>query len=143
AAASPSGRAVIDHVRRAVGIAHADEALFSLPAPGRLLVVSSEGGGIWLAHDNGYKRKLGPYEDAEWSPHGLYVVATSRNHLVALDPEHGVRWTLARHDPVWPRWEGTRPDTRIAYLTPKGLRVDAGAGHGDSQLLHFAVAVAT
>ncbi len=142
AAASPSGRAVIDHVRRAVGIAHADEALFSLPAPGRLLVVSSEGGGVWLAHDNGYKRKLGPYEDAEWSPHGLYVVATTRNHLVALDVEHGVRWTLARRDPVWPRWEGTRTDTRIAYLTPEGLRVVAGDGTGDKLLDRYAGDVA-
>jgi len=138
AAASPSGRAVLDQVRRAVGITHADAALFSLPAPGRLLVVSSEGGGVWLAHDNGYKRKLGPYEDAEWSPHGLYVVATTKNHLVALDVEHGVRWTLARHDPVWPRWEGTRTDTRIAYLTRAGLRVVAGDGTGDRLLDRYA-----
>lgn len=142
AAASPPGQAVIDHVRRVVGISHADAALFSLPAPGRLLVVSSEGGGVWLAHDNGYKRKLGSYEDAEWSPHGLYVVATTENHLIALDVEHGVRWTLARHNPVWPRWEGTRTDTRIAYMTASGLRVVAGDGTGDKLLDRYAGDVA-
>jgi hypothetical protein len=134
AAASPPGQAVLDHVRRVVGISHADEALFSLPAPGRLLVVSSDGGGVWLAHDNGYKRKLGSYADAEWSPHGRYVVATTKNHLIALDLEHGVRWTLARRDPVWPRWEGTLTDTRIAYTTASGLRVVAGDGTGDKLL---------
>jgi hypothetical protein len=142
AAASPPGQAVLDHVRRVVGISHADVALFSLPAPGRLLVVSSDGGGVWLAHDNGYKRKLGAYTDAEWSPHGLYVVATTKNHLIALDVEHGVRWTLARRDPVWPRWEGTRTDTRIAYMTASGLRVVAGDGTGDKLLDRYAGDVA-
>jgi WD40 repeat protein len=138
AAASSPGQAVIDHVRQVVGISHADEALFSLPAPGRLLVVSSDGGGVWLAHDNGYKRKLGAYKDAEWSPHGLYVVATTNTHLIALDLEHGVRWMLARDNPVWPRWEGTRTDTRIAYMTASGLRVVAGDGTGDKLLDRYA-----
>jgi hypothetical protein len=135
---SPPGRAVLDRVRKAVGVEHAAPALFSLPAPGRLLVVSSDGGGVWLANANGFKRKLGAYTDAQWSPHGLYVVATTPNHLVALDVDHGVRWTLARHDPVWPRWEGTRVDTRIAYLTRGGLRVVAGDGTRDHLLDRYA-----
>jgi hypothetical protein len=134
AVVSPPGRAVLDSVRHAVGVEHAAPALFSLPAPGRLLVVSSEGGGVWLADADGYKRRLGAYSDAQWSPHGLYVVATTPNHLVALDVKHGVHWTLARRDPVWPRWEGTRTDTRIAYLTRGGLRVVAGDGTGDHLL---------
>jgi hypothetical protein len=137
-AASQPGRAVIDSVRRVVGVEHAAPALFSLPAPGRLLIVSSQGGGVWLADANGYKRKLGTYTDAEWSPHGLYVVATTPNHLVALDPERGVHWALARRNPVWPRWEGSRTDTRIAYLTRGGLRVVAGDGTGDHLLDRFA-----
>src|SRR3954452_15638611 len=94
--ASPPGRAVFERVREAVGVEHADQALFSLPAPGRLLVVSENGGGVWLVHDNGFKRRIGSYDDAQWSPHGLYVVATRRNELVALDVDNGVRWTLAR-----------------------------------------------
>ena len=70
-------------MREAVGIEHAEPALFSLPAPGRLLVVSADDGGVWLVKSNGFMRKLGPYSDAEWSPHGLYVIATERNELVA------------------------------------------------------------
>jgi hypothetical protein len=45
-----------------------------------------------------------------------------------------VRWTLARRDPAFPRWEGTRTDTRIAYLTRSGLRIVAGDGTGDHLL---------
>jgi hypothetical protein len=138
AALSPPGRAVFHRVREAVGIEQAAPALFSLPAPGRLLVVSADQGGVWLVKSNGFMRKLGPYSDAEWSPHGLYVVATERNELVAFDPDGGVRWKLARHDPSWPRWEGTLTDTRIAYITASGLRVVAGDGTGDHLLDPYA-----
>jgi hypothetical protein len=134
AALSPPGRAVIHSVREAVGIEHAEPALFSLPAAGRLLVVSADRGGVWLVRANGFLRKLGPYSDAEWSPHGLYVIATEQNELVAFDPDGGVRWKLARHDPSWPRWEGTMTDTRIAYIAASGLRVVAGDGTGDQLL---------
>ena len=136
AALSPPGRAVFHRVQRAVGIEQAEPALFSLPAPGRLLVVSAEHGGVWLVRSDGFMRKLGPYSDAEWSPHGLYVVATEGNELVALDVANGVnvRWKLARRDPGWPRWEGTRTDTRIAYFAASGLRVVAGDGSGDHLL---------
>jgi len=135
---SPPGRAVFHRVREAVGVEHADVALFSLPAPGRLLVVSENGGGVWLVQDNGFKRKLGTYTDAEWSPHGLYVVATRPNELVTLDPENGERWTLARRGASQPRWEGTMTDTRIAYLTPGAVRVVAGDGTGDRLLARAA-----
>ncbi|MGH3002868.1 MAG: WD40 repeat domain-containing protein [Gaiellaceae bacterium] len=134
AAVSPPGRAVIDRVRRTVGIEHAQPALLSLPARGRLLVVSAGGGGVWLVHDNGLLRRIGSYSDAQWSPHGMFVVATTTTSLVALDPDGGVRWSLARKDVAWPRWEGTRADTRIAYMTPGGLRVVAGDGTGDRLL---------
>jgi hypothetical protein len=142
AALSPPGRAVFHSVREAVGIEHAQPALFSLPAPGRLLVVSSDNGGVWLVKSNGFLRKLGPYSDAEWSPHGLYVIATERNELVAFDLDGGVRWKLARHDPAAPRWEGTITDTRIAYLAASGLRVVAGDGTGDHLLDAYAGEVA-
>jgi hypothetical protein len=134
AAVSPPGQAVFHSVREAVGIQHAEPALFSLPAPGRLLVVSADNGGVWLVRSNGFMRKLGRYSDAEWSPHGLYVIATEKNELVALDPASGVRWRLARRDPSWPRWEGTVTDTRIAYIAASGLRVVAGDGTGDRLL---------
>src|SRR3978361_739436 len=58
AVATPPGHAVFQKVREAVGVAHAEPALFSLPVPGRLLVVSRAGGGVWLIHDNGLKPRL-------------------------------------------------------------------------------------
>jgi hypothetical protein len=137
AALSPPGQAVFQQVRKAVGIEHAEPALFSLPASGKLLVVSAEHGGVWLVRANGFMRKLGPYDDAAWSPHGLYVIATQGNRLLALDPDGGVRWSLARHDPSSPTWEGTRTDTRIAYESASGLRVVAGDGTGDHLLDRF------
>ena len=133
AIATPPGHAVFQKVREAVGVYQAEPALFSLPSKGRLLVVSAERGGVWLIDDNGVKSRIGSYTDAQWSPHGLYVIATTPNQLVALDVENGVRWTLPRHASS-PRWEGTRTDTRIAYLTPVGLRVVAGDGTADHLL---------
>ncbi|HEX3806895.1 MAG TPA: hypothetical protein VHV52_08960 [Gaiellaceae bacterium] len=129
---SPPGHAVFERVRKAVGVEHAAPALFSLPGGGRLLVVS--GGEAWLVEPDGARRSLGAYTDAEWSPHGLYVVATRANEIAALSPEGQVRWTLARRAPRAPRWEGTRTDTRIAYDTAGGLRVVAGDGTGDHLL---------
>jgi hypothetical protein len=140
--ASPPGRAVFERVREAVGVSQAEPALFSLPARGRLLVVSADGGGVWLVRDNGFKRRLGAYDDAEWSPHGLHLVATTARELVALDEDGTVRWTLARPHPVWPRWEGTRADTRIAYVDATGLRVVAGDGTGDHLLDRFGGGIA-
>jgi dipeptidyl aminopeptidase/acylaminoacyl peptidase len=134
AVVTPPGHAVLERVRRAVGIENAAPALGSLPAPGRLLVVAPGGGGAWIVSRDGLKRRLGGYADATWSPHGLYVVASTRTDLVALDVGHGVRWSLPRPGAYWPRWEGTFTDTRIAYMTRHGLRVVAGDGTGDKLL---------
>jgi hypothetical protein len=134
AALSSPGRAVFQRVREAVGVEHAAPAIVSLPGGGRLLVVSAEQGGVWVVEPDGLKRRLGTYADAQWSPHGLYLVATKGNELVALDPQGHVRWTLARLEPAAPRWEGTTTDTRIAYLAASGLRVVAGDGTGDHLL---------
>jgi hypothetical protein len=131
---SPPGRAVFQRVREAVGIEHAAPALFSLPAHGRLLVVSQAHGGVWVVHDNGLKRRLGSYEDAEWSPHGRFLVATRPNELIALDDAGDIHWTLTRRGAHAPRWEGSTIDTRIAYLAASGLRVVAGDGTGDRVL---------
>jgi hypothetical protein len=134
AALSASGHALVERVGRAVGVEPAAPALAALPGGGRLLVVSSEHGNVWIVDADGAKRNLGSYADAEWSPHGLYVVATRRNELVALDPQGHVHWTLWRRDVAWPRWEGTYTDTRIAYDSASGLRVVAGDGTGDHLL---------
>ena len=132
AALSPPGHAVFERVRKAVGVEHAAPALFSLPGGGRLLVVAN--GEAVVVEPDGAKRPLGAYTDAQWSPHGLYIVATRPGALVALTPSGTVRWTLARRDPRNPRWEGTRTDTRIAYASGGTLRVVAGDGTGDRLL---------
>ena len=129
AALSPPGRAVIDRVRDAIGVEDAEEALFSLPGEGRLLVESADG--PWLVQPDGSKRLLGAYREASWSPFGRFVVGARANELVALEPDGDVRWSLARPDVRAPRWGGTRTDTRIAYRRGEGLRVVAGNGEGD------------
>jgi hypothetical protein len=129
---SPPGRAVLDGIREVVGVEQSAPALFSLPAPGRLLVTADSG--AWVVDADGSKRRLGSYREASWSPFGRYVVASRRNELVALTPEGELRWTLARPDVRFPRWGGTKTDTRIAYLSAGTLRVVGGDGKGDRLL---------
>ena len=133
ATASPPGQAVLDEIREAVGVEGAEQALFSLPAPGRLLVSSDDG--VWVVQRDGSRRLLGDYREASWSPFGRFVVATRANELAALEPDGDVRWTLARPGVRSPRWAGTELDTRIAYVDASGLRVVAGDGTGDRLLL--------
>lgn len=137
AAVSPPGRAVLGRIRNAIAptrIERSAPALFSLPAPGRLLVES--GAGVWVVHPDGSKRLLRTYREASWSPHGRFVVASSRNRLAAVEPGGGLHWTLARPRVAFPEWGGTSTDTRIAYSTTAphvvpALRVVAGNGAHD------------
>jgi dipeptidyl aminopeptidase/acylaminoacyl peptidase len=140
AAFSPPGRAVIDSVRKAIGVENAEVALFSLPAEGRLLVESDRG--AWVVSDDGAKRLLGGYREASWSPFGRFVVAAGANEVAALEPEGDVRWKLARPEVRHPRWGGSRTDTRIAYLTRRELRVVGGDGKGDRMFEQEAADVA-
>jgi dipeptidyl aminopeptidase/acylaminoacyl peptidase len=127
-------------VREVIGVKDAQEALFALPDGGRLLVVSDEG--AWVVRSDGSRRLLGPYREASWSPTGKYVVGTGRNLLVALEPDGGTRWKLARRNVRLPRWGGTEVDTRIAYLSGRQLRVIAGDGTGDRRLVRRVDSVA-
>jgi hypothetical protein len=129
AALSPPGMALIDRVRDRIGVEDAEPGLFRLPAPGHLLVVSDAG--AWVVARDGSSRLLGPYREASWSPFGRFVVAARRNELAALEPDGDVRWKLARRDVRFPRWQGSRTDTRIAYLSRGQLRVVGGDGKGD------------
>ncbi len=129
AALSPPGRSVVRSLRKAVGVERAQPALFSLPAPGQLLVTSRKG--AWLVRADGSKRLLGRYRDVAFSPHGLFIAGTRANELVALDSKGNVRWTLARPGPRFPAWTGTHTDTRIAYLAGGRLHVVPGDGTGD------------
>jgi len=138
AAFSPPGRAVVNAVRRSIGIEHAQPALFRLPTGGRVLVAGD--GGAWVVAADGSKRRLGDYAQASWSPHGLYVVAASTNELAAVTPAGAVHWTLSRPKIRFPRWGGTRTDTRIAYLTTSRLHVVGGDGAGDAAAAGVAAA---
>jgi hypothetical protein len=130
AALSPPGRAVVNAVGRSIGIEGAQPALFRLPSSGRLLV--SGAGGTWVVAEDGSTRRLGAYTQASWSPHALFVVAASEDELAAVDPRSAVvHWQLARPAIRFPRWGGTRTDTRISYLTTSRLHVVAGDGTGD------------
>lgn len=132
AVASPPGQAVLDSIREAVGVERAQPALFSLPAPGRLLVESADG--VWVVQEDGSKRLLEGWREASWSPFGRFVVVARANELAAVEPDGAVRWSLARPNVRFPRWAGTSTDTRIAYLSGTSLRVVAGDGTGDRLL---------
>lgn len=130
---SPAGANVRHWVADAIDTGHEPSrpALTSLPASGNLLVDSAAG--PWVVHPDGSKRLLGDYQQATWSPRGLFVAVTTRHQLLAVDPEGNVRWSLARsgavRDPSW------SPDGyRIAYLSGDTLRVVAGDGTGDRLL---------
>src|SRR5205807_44563 len=92
-ALSPAGATVGRLINRALGAAHAAPTL-SLPAPGRMLV--SGPGGTWLVAADGSIRRLGPWGEASWSPHGRYVAAAGGDHLTAIDPRGTLQWTLTR-----------------------------------------------
>ncbi len=126
---SAPGRAVLDEIREVVGVERAQPALFSLPAPGRLLVSSDAG--VWIVQQDGSKRLLGDYREASWSPFGRFVIAAGDNELAALEPDGDVRWTLSRPGVRSPRWAGTETDTRIAYVDRTGVRIVAGDGTKD------------
>jgi hypothetical protein len=130
---SPPGRSVIHAIREAVGVKKTQHELFSLPAPGRLLVQSSRG--PWVVQQNGTRRLLGQYREASWSPFGRFVVGAKADELVTLEPNGTVHWTLARPGVRSPRWGGLRTDTRIAYSSRDGLRVVAGDSSGDRLLV--------
>lgn len=126
---SSPGRAVLDDIREVVGVERAQPALFSLPAPGRLLVASDAG--VWVVSEDGSRRLLGDYREATWSPFGRFVAATRENELVALEPDGEIRWTLSRPGVMSPRWVGSKTDTRLAYVDRTGIRVVAGDGTRD------------
>jgi dipeptidyl aminopeptidase/acylaminoacyl peptidase len=139
AALSPPGQAVGGWLGdRVAGEDAPRPALASLPAPGRLLVVSE--GGAWIVRQDGSKRRLGAWEDATWSPRGLHVAVTRGPRLAALTPEGDIRWTLTRPPRVAdPRWSPS--GFRIAYRVGRTLRVVSGDGAPD-RLLASGVAAA-
>ena len=128
---SPAGAEVRDFVSDVIGIdeEQTKPALRSLPAAGELLVGSEHG--PWVVREDGSKRLLGDYDEASWSPNGLFLAVTDGRELIAVDPEGNPRWSIdapaSVHDP---RWGGSDVDTRIAYRSGGDLWVVAGDGTG-------------
>lgn len=130
---SPAGAAVrdwIDDVFTA-GIRNAQPALTEVPGGGRLLVQSARG--PWVVHPDGSRRLLGQYDEASWSPRGLFVVAASGRTLSAIEPGGTPHWSVSAAEPVSePRWSSS--GFRIAYRAGHSLRTIKADGTGDRVL---------
>jgi hypothetical protein len=101
----------------------------ALPTSGRLLVSGSDG--LFVVARDGRRTRLGRWDEATWSPAGLFVAATTGHTLAALDPADGtVRWRLRPGAAVsLPRWA---PDGKhIAYRAGSELRIVYGNGSHD------------
>jgi hypothetical protein len=130
-ALTPAGATVGRLISHALGVPHPARALFSLPARGRLLVSGRDG--TWIVAADGSRRRLGPWEQASWSPHGRYVAVVGADELTVVNPLGVIQWALARPAVADPRWY---PPTgfRLAYRSGGELRVVAGDGSGDRLL---------
>jgi dipeptidyl aminopeptidase/acylaminoacyl peptidase len=130
---TPAGASVREWIGDAftAGVRDAEPALTEVPGGGQLLVNSTEG--PWVVQPDGSRRLLGSYEEATWSPHGLFVGAASGHTLSAVEPGGTVRWSLSAKAPVSsPRWSPS--GVRIAYRAGNALRVVVGDGTGDALL---------
>lgn len=129
AAVSPPGRVAAGWVREQVASEEEGRELLRLPASGRLLVES--GRGPWVVRADGSRRLLGVFDEATWSPRGLFVAVTDGRELHAVEPDGKVvRWTLPRPERISdPRWAPS--GFRVAYRSGKTLRVVVGDGTGD------------
>jgi hypothetical protein len=138
---TPAGEAVGDWVKDVVrpGRHDARPAIGRLPGAGRLLVSAPTG--AWVIRGDGSQRRLGGYDEAGWSPGGLYAVVTRGRQLVAVEPGGAVHWTVSRPRRVGlPAWS-PRDGYRVAYLSGGALRVVAGDGTGDHLVARRVAAV--
>jgi hypothetical protein len=127
---SPAGAAVRDWVGDVVesSAPKPEPELARIPGGGRLLVQSAAG--PWVVQPDGSRRLLGDYEEASWSPRGLFVAAAEGRTLSAVEPGGTPHWSLTAGARVSdPRWAPT--GERIAYRSGSELRIVAGDGTGD------------
>jgi hypothetical protein len=106
-------------------------ALTEVPGGGRLLVQS--GDGAWVVQPDGSRRLLGRYDEATWSPRGLFVAAVEGHTLSAVEPDGTPHWSISAPGIVRdPRWSPSR--FRIAYRSGDALRVVHADSTHDSLL---------
>ncbi|HEX7280240.1 MAG TPA: hypothetical protein VF255_11540 [Solirubrobacterales bacterium] len=138
---SPAGAAVREWVDDVVTTSapRPEPELAEIPGGGRLLVQSAEG--PWVVQPDGSRRLLGDYEEATWSPRGLFVAAAKGRSLSAVEPDGDPRWSItAARRVAGPRWAPA--GERIAYRSGEALRVVAGDGTGDRLLARSTAPVA-
>jgi hypothetical protein len=138
---SPAGAAVREWVDDVVTSSPpgSQAGLDEIPGGGRLLVQSAAG--PWVVQPDGSRRLLGDYDEAAWSPRGLFVAAAKGRALSALEPDGTPRWSITAPGMVSaPRWSPS--GYRIAYRSGKALRVVAGNGRGDRLVTAGTAAVA-
>jgi hypothetical protein len=137
---TPAGAAVRNWIGDVftAGVRHAEPALTEIPGGGKLLVQSPRG--PWVVHADGSRRLLGDYDDAGWSPHGLFVVTASGRTLSAVEPDGTPRWSVSAPARVAdPRWSPS--GFRIAYRAGRSLRVVRADGTGDAVIGRASAAV--
>jgi WD40-like Beta Propeller Repeat len=138
---SPAGAAVRDWVGDVftAGVKNAEPALNGVPGGGDLLVQSPRG--PWVVHPDGSRRLIGDYDEATWSPHGLFVAAASGRTLSAIEPDGTPHWSITAPGRVSePRWSPS--GFRIAYRAGKSLRVERADGTGGNLIAARSAAVA-
>ncbi|HEY1855012.1 MAG TPA: hypothetical protein VGG40_10530, partial [Solirubrobacterales bacterium] len=105
--------------------------LTGFPGGGQLLVQTAAG--PWVVGADGSRHRLGDYDEASWSPRGLYVAAAAGRRLSAVAPDGTVHWTLTAPATVRePRWSPS--GFLVAFRSGGGLRVLAGDGSEDRPL---------
>jgi hypothetical protein len=137
---SPAGAAVREWVDDVVTTSapRPEPELAEIPGGGRLLVQSAAG--PWVVQPDGSRRLLGDYEEATWSPRGLFVAAVEGRTLSVVEPDGDPRWSITAARRVRdPRWAPF--GTRIVYRSGRALRVIAGDGTGDRLFAASAAAV--
>ena len=143
ATASRPREALARWLRQAIGLSSVPSAhrttLAGLPGGGWLLVQS--GTTSWLVSPDGSRRLLGRYAGAELSPHQRYVLAWRGATLTTFTPRGRPQWSLAAPATVsGARWSAD--GFRVAYLAGGSLRVVAGDGSGDHDLVDFVARIA-
>lgn len=130
---SPAGASVRDWVDDVftASTPRPEPTLAEIPGGGRLLVQSASG--PWVVQPDGSRRLLGDYEEATWSPHGLFVAAVKGRTLSAVEPDGAPRWSIAASRRIAaPSWSPS--GERIAYRAGDALWVIAGDGTEDRLL---------
>jgi len=138
---SPAGAAVRDWVDDVftAGVHNAEPALTDVPGGGSLLVQSRRG--PWVVHPDGSRRLLGAYKEAAWSPHGLFVAASSGRTLSAVEPDGTPRWSISAGGRIGElRWSPS--GFRIAYRAGSSLRVERADGTTGTAVAAASAAVA-